>query len=185
RRPGLSYERWRAVHLACTVVALAAAFAHVVWVDAYTSAPVVRMAVLGLVLAAAAALFWTRVARPYATALRRYRVVAVRRERGDAVTVELAADGHGGLRSQPGQFARLRAAHCAYGMDEHPFSLSSSARRPEPPGLHREGPRRLQRLARAPARRHGGARGRPARRGRPLGGGRARPPAGGGGDRHH
>jgi len=135
RRLGLSYERWRAVHLACTVVALAAAFAHVVWVDAYTSAPIVRMAVLGLVLAAAAALFWTRVARPYATALRRYRVVAVRRERGDAVTVELAADGHGGLRFQPGQFARLRAAHSAYGMDEHPFSLSSSARRPERPAF--------------------------------------------------
>ena len=55
--------------------------------------------------------------------------------RGDAVTVELAADGHAGLRFQPGQFARLRAAHCAYGMDEHPFSLSSSARRPERPAF--------------------------------------------------
>jgi predicted ferric reductase len=45
------------------------------------------------------------------------------------VTVELRADGHDGLRFQPGQFARLRAAHGRYGMDDHRFSLSSSAER--------------------------------------------------------
>ena len=136
RRLRLSYERWRAVHLAFSAVVLAAAFAHVVWVDAYTSVPVVRWSVLALVLAAAAALCWTRAARPYASALRPYRVLAVRRERGDAVTLELAADGHAGLRFAPGQFARLRAANCVYGMmDEHPFSLSSSAQRPDRPAF--------------------------------------------------
>jgi predicted ferric reductase len=97
------------------------------WVDSYASLPAVRLSVLGLVLAAGGALFWTRVARPYATALRPYRVLEVRRERGEAVTVELAADGHPGLRFAPGQYARLRTADCLYGMDEHPFTLSSSA----------------------------------------------------------
>jgi predicted ferric reductase len=135
RRLRLSYERWRAVHLACTALVIAAAFAHVVWVNAYTSVPVVRWSVLALVLAAAVALFWTRVARPYATAVRPYRVLAVRRERGDAVTIELAADGHDGLRFAPGQFARLRAADCLYGMGDHPFSLSSSAQRPHRPAF--------------------------------------------------
>jgi predicted ferric reductase len=135
RRLRLSYERWRAVHLACTALVIAAAFAHVVWVNAYTSVPVVRWSVLALVLAAAVALFWTRVARPYATAVRPYRVLAVRRERGDAVTIELAADGHDGLRFEPGQFARLRAADCLYGMGDHPFSLSSSAQRPHRPAF--------------------------------------------------
>jgi predicted ferric reductase len=135
RRLRLSYERWRALHLSFTALVLAAAFAHVVWVDAYTSVPAVRWSVLALVLAAATALFWTRVARPYATALRPYRVLAVRKERGNAVTVELAAEGHGGLRFEPGQFARLRAAQSFYGMDDHPFSLSSSARRPDRPAF--------------------------------------------------
>jgi predicted ferric reductase len=135
RRLRLSYERWRAVHLACTALVIATAFAHVVWVNAYTSVPVVRWSVLALVLAAAVALFWTRVARPYATAVRPYRVLAVRRERGDAVTIELAADGHDGLRFEPGQFARLRAADCLYGMGDHPFSLSSSAQRPHRPAF--------------------------------------------------
>jgi len=135
RRLRMNYERWRAVHLACTAVVIAAAFAHVVWVNAYTSMPAVRWTVLALVLAAAAGFFWTRVARPYATALRPYRVLAVKSERGDAVTLELAPDGHDGLRFEPGQFARLRAAHCLYGMDDHPFTLSSSAQRPDRPSF--------------------------------------------------
>jgi predicted ferric reductase len=135
RRLTLSYQRWRAVHLALTAVVIAAAFAHVLWVDAYMSLPVVRWSVLALVLAAAVTLFWARVAKPYSTALRPYRVVAVERERGAAVTVRLAAGGDRGLRFEPGQFARLRSAHRPYGLDDHPFTLSSSADRPDRPAF--------------------------------------------------
>jgi 3-phenylpropionate/trans-cinnamate dioxygenase ferredoxin reductase subunit len=135
RRVHLSYERWRAIHLVTTAVVLAATFLHVIWVDAYTSLPDVRRAVLGLVVAAAVALFWTRVARRYATAMRSYRVAAIRRERGNAVTLELTPDGHRGLHFQPGQFAWLRAGDCVYGMNDHPFTLSSSAHRPERPAF--------------------------------------------------
>jgi predicted ferric reductase len=135
RRLGLSYERWRAAHLALTALVISAAFVHVLWVDAYMSVPDVRWTVLALVLAAAVALFAARVARPYATASRPYRVVAVRPERGDAVTLQLAAEGHVGLRFAPGQFARLRPAERQYGLDDHPFTLSSSADRPDRPAF--------------------------------------------------
>lgn len=131
----LPYERWRAIHLGLTAVALGGAFAHVVWVHAYSSMPAERDLVLALVLAAAVALFWARVARPYATALRPYRITAVRPERGSAVTLELAADGHPGLRFGPGQFARLRPAHAPFGLDDHPFTLSSSAEQPLRPAF--------------------------------------------------
>ena len=134
-RLNLSYERWRALHLGLTALVIAAAFVHVLWVDAYMSLPAVRWSVLGLVLAAAPALFWARVAHPYTTAMRPYRVAAVRRERGDAVTIELTADGHRGLPFEPGQFARLRPADCPYGIDDHPFTLSSSADRPGRPAF--------------------------------------------------
>jgi predicted ferric reductase len=135
QRLRLSYQRWRGVHLALTTVVIAASCVHVLEVDAYMSLPVVRWSILGLVLAAAAGLFWARVIRPYSTALRPYRVIAVERERGGAVTVELQADGHGGLRFAPGQFARLRPAHRPYGLDDHPFTLSSSADLPERPAF--------------------------------------------------
>jgi len=135
RRLRLSYQRWRGAHLWLTALVIAAAFVHVVEVDAYTSLPVVRWSVLALVLAAAVALFWARVAKPYATALRPYRVVGVRREHGNAVTVELAADGHDGLWFEPGQFARLRPAHRPYSLDDHPFTLTSNADRPDRPAF--------------------------------------------------
>lgn len=131
----IRFELWRAVHLAFTAVVIGASFVHVIWVHAYTSLPAERDIVLGLVLAAAAGLFWTRIARPYRTAMRPYRVVAVRPERGGAVTVELAADGHDGLRFGAGQFARLRPAHAPYSLDDHPFTLSSSAAHPEHPSF--------------------------------------------------
>jgi predicted ferric reductase len=134
-RMRVSYEGWRGIHLALTAVIVGAAFAHVMWVHAYTSGAVVRWSIVALVLATAVALFWIRVAKPYATAARPYRVLAVRRERGQAVTVELAADGHDGLHFQAGQFARLRTAACLYGMDDHPFTLSSSPRQPERPAF--------------------------------------------------
>lgn len=132
---GLRYQHWRALHLGLTTAVIAGAFVHVMWVDAYTSRPVERGVVLLLVLAAAVALFWSRVAHPWATASRPYRVTAVRPERGNAVTVELEAQGHAGLRFAPGQFARLRPASAPYSLDDHPFTLSSSATRPDRPAF--------------------------------------------------
>ncbi len=96
RRLRINYERWRAVHLVCTALVHAAAFAHVVWVDAYTSVPVVRWSVLGIVLAAGVALCWTRVARPYSSALKPCRVLAA----GDSC-------------SPPGSASRQPSASCA------------------------------------------------------------------------
>jgi predicted ferric reductase len=125
RQLRLSYERWKALHLTLTVVVLAAAFAHLVWVDSYMSYPVVRWSTVALVVLTGAALFWSRVARPYTSATKPYRVQAIKVERGDAVTLELRPEGHDGVRFAPGQFARLR--HSSYAIDDHPFSLSSSA----------------------------------------------------------
>lgn len=129
----LSYERWRAVHIACAVVAVGGTFIHLVGVGAYLSSPAIRWGVLALVLVGALAIFYVRIALPYSLTLRPFRVRRVRRERGGAVTVELEADGHDGVRFQPGQFAWLKLAGRPYGTDEHPFSLSSSAERPERP----------------------------------------------------
>ena len=86
RHVRLRYEQWRAVHLALTVVVIGGAFVHIMWVNSYSSAGIVRWSVLGLVLGAAVALFWSRVAAPYASAGRPYRVLAVR---ANAVTPSL------------------------------------------------------------------------------------------------
>lgn len=127
----MSYERWRAVHVVCAAVVIAGSFVHVVGVSAYASLPALRWAVLALAVTGVAAIFSVRVARPYAMTLRRFRVRDVRRERGRAVSVELEAAGHDGVRFLPGQFAWVKPAGSPYGMGDHPFSLSSSAERPQ------------------------------------------------------
>ncbi len=112
-----------------------AAFVHVVFVDRFSAIPIERACVLVLVLAAAAALFWTRVATCYRTAMAPYRVRALRPERGGAITIELEPIAHSGLAFAPGQFARLRAAEAPYGLDDHPFTMSSDAGRPRSPSF--------------------------------------------------
>lgn len=131
----MSYERWRAVHLWCAAVVIGGSFVHVVGVSAYVSLPAFRWGVLFLVLLGIGALFCVRVARPYALTRRGFRIKRVDRERGNALTVELEADGHRGLRFRPGEFAWLKFADRPYGMDEHPFSLSSSATHPDRPAF--------------------------------------------------
>jgi predicted ferric reductase len=132
---GLSYQLWRALHLTLTAAVIAGAFVHVMWVDAYTSLPIVRETVLALVLVAAGALFWSRIAQPYTGASRRYRVLGVHPERGGAVTLQLQADGHRGVRFAPGQYARLRPAAAPYSLDDHPFTISSGADHPDRPAF--------------------------------------------------
>jgi ferredoxin-NADP reductase len=63
--------------------------------------------------------------------MRPYRVLAVRPERGGATTLELEAEGHPGVRFEPGQFARIKAA----GAPAEPVPFASSAERPDAPAL--------------------------------------------------
>lgn len=126
----MSYERWRAIHVICGFIVLVGSFVHILGVSAYVSLPALRWAVLFLVVIGGTAIFLVRVARPYALVARAFRVRRVTEERGNAVSVELEADGHRGLHFRPGQFAWLKGAARPYGMDEHPFTISSSADRP-------------------------------------------------------
>jgi predicted ferric reductase len=135
RRLRLSYEHWRAIHVACAAAVIAGSFVHLLGVGAYLSLPAIRWGVLLLVSLAVVALFCVRVARPYALTRRPFRVSRVVTERGGAVTVELEAGGQGGPRFEPGQFAWLKLAGQPYAMEEHPFSLSSSADRRERPAF--------------------------------------------------
>jgi 3-phenylpropionate/trans-cinnamate dioxygenase ferredoxin reductase subunit len=128
---GLRYEGWRGLHLALAAIAICAAFAHLIGVSSYLSVQTIRWVVLLFVMIAALALFWLRFGRPYRAGGRVFRVAEVRPERGDAVTLALAPVDHEGLRFEPGQFVWIKDAERPFGLAEHPFSLVSSARRPD------------------------------------------------------
>ncbi|HWH14927.1 MAG TPA: ferric reductase-like transmembrane domain-containing protein [Miltoncostaeaceae bacterium] len=131
QRLRLGYETWRLVHGILAVGVLALALGHALGVGHYLDLPWKRALWLVLVGLVVASILWTRVVKPALMWRRPWRVSEVRRERGDSWTLVLEPEGHRGMRFRAGQFAWLTVGDSPYGLREHPFSFSSSARHPE------------------------------------------------------
>jgi predicted ferric reductase len=133
RRLGLTYARWRGLHNALGVGALALGLLHAIGVDRYLTYGPSGVPTAGLAGVGVLGLVELRLLRPRRLARRPYLIERVVAERGGATTLALRADGHGGHRFRPGQFAWLKLAQGRHTLVEHPFSYSSSASRPERP----------------------------------------------------
>jgi 3-phenylpropionate/trans-cinnamate dioxygenase ferredoxin reductase subunit len=133
RRLRLAYARWRGLHNALGIGALAFGLLHAVGVDRYLTYGPAALLVAGMAGVGALGLIELRLLRPRRLARRPYVVERVGKERGGATTLALRADGHRGQHFRPGQFAWLRLAEAPHALVEHPFSYSSSANRPERP----------------------------------------------------
>ena len=133
RRVRLSYEGWRAVHIALGIGILCFSLLHIIGVGRYVSIESIRWIALAATVVGLVAVFYLRVARPRLAARSPFEIASVRRERGGATTIGLV----GGLAQpapfEPGQFAWLKFAGAPFGLVEHPFSYSSSAERPGQP----------------------------------------------------
>jgi predicted ferric reductase len=132
KRFALEYDRWRHAHAVLAALGLAAATWHVHAAGSWLGAPLARALWTALPLAWLALIVWVRVLRPWRLARRPYRVVEVRREPGDAVTLALEPARAGGpaLAYAPGQFAWLTLGASPWAMREHPFSFTSTPTRP-------------------------------------------------------
>jgi predicted ferric reductase len=75
-------------------------------------------------------LVWVRIVKPFMVLRRPWRVERVVPRAGDASSLVLRADGHEGIRFQPGQFAWITVGRSPLRITEHPFSFSSSAEDP-------------------------------------------------------
>ena len=132
----LRYDVWRATHVGLTLVTVVTAVLHSVLVeDALGRFGETPQAWLLLALGAVALVSLTHLRLGHTLRNKRtpYRMKSVETEQGDAVTVDLAADGHYGATFRPGQFAYLRVEGNPLSLDEHPFSYSGSADRPDRP----------------------------------------------------
>lgn len=133
RRLRLAYARWRGLHVTLGVGALALGVLHTIGVDRYLTAGPAGLLVAALAAVGLLAVIELRVLRPRRLARRPYVIERVTQERGGATTLALRAEGHRGRPFRPGQFAWLKLADTPHALAEHPFSYSSSARRPERP----------------------------------------------------
>ena len=123
----LPYDLWRKTHALLAVIALALSVAHVASIDYYFSAPAMRYLLVSLALLWVALVVYVRVVRPARMWRRPYVVESVTPERGRAWTLTLNPSGHSGFQFRPGQFAWLTIGHGPWSMQEHPFSITSSA----------------------------------------------------------
>ncbi len=130
KRLHLHYDAWRRLHALLAVLVVGLAIAHVIGVDYYVGTPGKRALWTALAVSWLVLLLHVRLVRPALLLRRPYTVVGVHAERGDAWTLTIEPSGHDGLRFLSGQFVWLSLGRTPFAMQEHPFSISTSAERP-------------------------------------------------------
>jgi predicted ferric reductase len=127
----LDYERWRLSHLVLGVVAIVFAQIHVSLAGLYTNTLWKHLVWIGIAVLMVGLVVYLRLLKPARQAAYRWRVAEVREETDSTHTLALEPVDHEGMRFMPGQFAWIKLAGSPYTLEEHPFSFSSSAERPD------------------------------------------------------
>ncbi len=127
----LNYEMWRITHGILALLITAFALVHVRAVGVYVQRDTWKpIAFTVFSVAFLSLLAWVRVLKPLARLRRPFVVEHVRPEPGGVVTLRLRPVRHKGLRFRAGQFSWI-TLDSAFVQNEHPFSIASSAARPE------------------------------------------------------
>ncbi|MHB1223423.1 MAG: ferredoxin reductase family protein [Gemmatimonadaceae bacterium] len=129
RRLRLSYEAWRTVHLALAIVIVVAIALHVLAVRGYSRAVASRALLAGYIVTVGTLVATYRLVRPLRLRSRPWEITrndpAVHGTR--ILTVQPL--GHTGFTFEPGQFAWLVTGSSPFSRQQHPLSISSSAKR--------------------------------------------------------
>jgi predicted ferric reductase len=123
----IKYETWHLIHVVLALVGIMAGVVHMIGSSFYLVDPWKRSLWISLTLFWIGLLLYVRLIKPLFMLRRPYRVVEVRKERGDTSTLVMHPDGHAGFRFSPGQFGWLTIWESPFAITAHPFSFSSSA----------------------------------------------------------
>jgi len=131
-RLAIQYEWWRLAHAVMAAFIMMVGAAHIFMVGHYAQ-PLIKAIAFILIAAAPVALLGEiRVLRPLRQASRRaWRVADVRREGAKVWTLELRPESGDGLGFEPGQFIWLGFGAGPLTLQQHPFTIASSALRPK------------------------------------------------------
>ncbi len=130
-RFGLSYEWWRLTHGLFAAGVLLVGLAHALQVGHYVAGLVNQASWIVATGICFGLLLHTRVLRPLHMRKRPYTIVDVRHEPGQVVVLTFEPEGHRGLRFQAGQYVWLTVGDSPFSLQQHPFSMTSSAEHPE------------------------------------------------------
>jgi predicted ferric reductase len=127
----IGYETWRVVHTGLGILILVTAQVHVSLAGLYVNTFWKQVVWITSSVLLVSLVVYLRAIKPYLQKRRPWRVVGVRPEGGETVNVDIEAVGHEGIRFHPGQFAWIKVGHTPYTIEEHPYSIASSAERTE------------------------------------------------------
>jgi predicted ferric reductase len=127
RRFNLSYEAWRLIHLTGALLLAWAMIAHMFAVAGYSATTAVRTTLLLYAALFLVLLLRYRLVRPALLARRPWVVMANQDVGGRSRLIRLRADGHDGVRFEPGQFAWLVTGRSPLFSQQHPLSIASGA----------------------------------------------------------
>lgn len=127
----LKYEHWRFLHLVLGILAIVFAQVHVSLAGLYTNTAWKQAVWIAMAAVMVGLVVYLRVLKPAWQRGYRWRVAAVVPEAGDTHTLVIEPLRHRGLSFLPGQFAWIKLARSPFTLEEHPFSFTSSAERPD------------------------------------------------------
>ena len=126
----LQYEWWRALHGLLALFVVSAGFGHALMVSHHTAGWPVRIVLALAVGAALLLLIDSRLLRPMRMKKRPWTVKEADKVDGDATRLVLQADNHPGLQFSPGQYAWITLGDTPFSLQQHPFSMNSTADNP-------------------------------------------------------
>lgn len=127
---GLQYETWRTIHASLSLFVVAGGLGHALMGKHHTDGLLTQVLLITVVAIPLFLLLETRLWRPYKLQKRPWRVVESEETRADSTDLILVADGHQGMDFKPGQYAWLTLGNSPFSIQQHPFSMASSARNP-------------------------------------------------------
>lgn len=127
---GLQYETWRTLHASLSLFVVVGGLGHALMGQHHTAGLLTQILLVGIIAIPLVLLLESRFWRPYRLKKRPWRVVESEETRADSTDLILVADGHRGMTFKPGQFAWLTLGHSPFSIQQHPFSMASSASQP-------------------------------------------------------
>jgi predicted ferric reductase len=124
---GLIYEWWRASHGLLALFVVFVGTVHIMQVGFYINELWQQVLWVSLSCITIGLLVHNRVWRPWQMSKKPYKVTSVKKETDTIWSIEFEPQGHEGFRFKAGQFAWITLGDTPYKLQQHPFTVSSSA----------------------------------------------------------
>jgi predicted ferric reductase len=128
KRLGLNYENWRILHGSLSFIIVIIGAGHAFQVAHYLDPVWKQAAIIILSGAFAYLVLHTRIVRPWLNRKKPYRIKEVRTEPCECYTLVLEPVGNHRINFISGQFIWITIGNTPFSLQQHPFSIASSAR---------------------------------------------------------